>query len=363
MKIKKLLITIIVILAIVALGIKGKGLLKKRQEEVANEDLPIKSFITVNTVRAKNGDEVETKESFLATIASNKSIKLSTKLAGYIKKIYVEESDVVKKGEALVEIDSKEIRSNIDALNALLNAQKADLAVSRSIYERNIKLYRVGGLAKEKLDLSRAALGAKRAQVQSTIQKIDQAKNQLTYLLIKAPFDGVVDNLLMHEGDLAATGRPILSISNQDKKLLFSFAPTNKSKINKGQKVFYEDKMIGEVKSIYNTSKNGLVMAEVMLNKPLSQPIGASIEIDILTNRSSGCKVPNEALLHKKDGVYVMEYSDKSFTPLKVKVKLSNDNFSIISPCPKSQIAVDNEVKLAKLPAYKNVTVVGAKDE
>jgi multidrug resistance efflux pump len=59
-------------------------------------------------------------EGYLAQIVSDKSIKLSTKLAGYIEKVYVSESQVVKKGDVLVSIDAIEIRSNIDALKATL---------------------------------------------------------------------------------------------------------------------------------------------------------------------------------------------------------------------------------------------------
>jgi multidrug resistance efflux pump len=57
----------------------------------------------------------------------------------------------------------------------------------------------------------------------TTKEKIKQLKHQKSYLSIKAPFAGEVDAILQYEGDLALTGKPILSMSNGVKKLNFSF--------------------------------------------------------------------------------------------------------------------------------------------
>ena len=359
---KKIIKTILIVLAVVVIGIKGKGLLSDRKNEIANEALPLVESITAHIVKPSLS-KLDNKERYLATVVSDQSIKLSTKLAGFIEKVYVLESDVVKKGQPLVKIDSIELRSNIDALKANLGAQRSDLALSRSIYERNKKLYRVGGLAKEKLDLSRVSLNAKNAGIENTIQKINQANHQLSYLQIKAPFDGVVDALILQEGDLAAAGKPILSLSNGEKKLIFSYAPKADSQIEKGKKVLLDGEVIGEVKSIYTTSKNGLVTAEITLNSALSLPIGSSLSIDILTKSAEGCSVSQNSILHKSDGIYVLEYKDSSFSPLLVKEVISDGENIIITPCPKNPIAQESEVKLAKLPAYKKVDVIGVDDE
>jgi RND family efflux transporter MFP subunit len=362
MKIKKLITTIIAVALIVVLGIKGKGLLKSRQNEVANEPTPAVSSISVHLVKPDNST-IKNFESYLGLLTSDQSIKLSTKLAGFIEKIYVKESDVVKKEEPLVKIDSIELRSNIDALQANLMAQKSDKAVARSIYNSNLKLYKIGGLPKEKLELSRVALNAKRAMIENTIQKINQANHQLSYLGIKAPFDGVVDSLILQEGDLAATGKPILSLSNGKQKLLFSYSPTQAKSIKKGLMAYLDQKEIGRVDTIYTTSKNGLITAEIFLKSPLDLPIGSSVNIDILTNQATGCTIPQDSLLHKKDGLYVMVYNDKKFTPLKVDLKASSKDKVVISPCPKYKIAKENEVKLSALPSYKNVNVIGVDNE
>ncbi len=362
MKIKKIIIGVVAVIAVVLLATKGKGLLEKRQAEVDNEALPKASSLSVSVVKATQG-ELKNKTPFLAQILSDKSIKLSTKLAGFIEKIYVQESQKVKKGQLLVRIDAIELRSNIAAVKATLSAQNSDLSLARNIYTRNKKLFNIGGLAKEQLDMSRVALNAKKSLIENTTQKIAQLNHQLSYLQIKAPFDGEIDALFLQEGDLAASGKPILSLSNGEKKLLFSFAPSKAKTIQKSQAVFLDDTQIGAIKTIYTTSKNGLISAEVALTKAVDLPVGSSLNIAVLTNFAKGCVVPQNTILHKKEGTFVMAYKDGAFVPTKVEIQLQEGDTIMISPCPTDAIAQESEVKLAQLPAYKNFTLLGAGDE
>ncbi len=349
-------------LAVVAtVAYKGRSLLKERQAEIHNQPLPQTTFINVELVKPQKGVLSETKP-FLATIASDKSITLSTKLAGYIEKIYVDEAQKVRKGALLVKIDESEILSNIKALRATLSMQKADAQVAQETYERNEKLFAAGGLSKERLQQSRVMLEAKRAIVENTKQKIAQLEHQRSYLTIVAPFDGQVDKILLHEGDLAAAGRPILSMNNDSQKLLFSYAG-KESSIAPGMRVLHRGKEIGHIKTIYATSKNGLNMAEVALKRNLAMPVGAQLNIDVVLNRASGCIVPSNALLHQEGQDLIMLYEDNAFTPLKVEVLLRNSQRSIITPCPEQSVAKASETKLALLPAYKNVHIIGHNHE
>lgn len=350
-----------VIMAVVILAMKGKGLLESRKAEINNESLPAMASVSVAIIKPVQGI-MENKEAYLAQIISDKSIKLSTKLAGYVEQILVEESQKVKKGDLLVHIDNTELQSTIQAVDATLMAQRNDLALAKSIYKRNVKLYEVGGLAKEKLDVSKVVVESKEAVAQNSVNKIEQLKHQLSYLKIVAPFDGEIDTLFLQEGDLAASGKPILSMSSGVKNLVFSYATHNTS-IKKDQLVYEENEEIGHIKSIYTTSKNGLISAEVTLTSPLALPVGSSMNIEVLTKEAKGCIVPSDTVLHKKEGTFVMTYVKGKFTPLHINVEMQEANRMIITPCPNADIAQASEVKLAHLPVYDKVAILGTKNE
>jgi len=359
---KKIIIIVIVLLGVVALGIKGKSLLEERKGEVENTSLPSVEAISVPVVRGQVGN-LTNKVPFLAQVLSDKRIQLSTKLAGYVEKVNVEESQVVKKGDLLVRIDALELRSNIDAFQATLNTQKSDLALAKTMHSRNTKLYKVGGLAKEKLEMSALTLKSKKSLIENTEQKIAQLNHQLTYLSIRAPFDGVIDTLFLHEGDLAATGKPILSMSDGVKKLVFAYAPTQAKFIKKGLSVYAGHEKIGQVKSLYTTSNNGLLSAEVVLSKTIDLPVGTSMSIDVLTDEARGCVLPANTLVHKKEGTFVMRYMEGKFVPLKVNILMQENQQILLKACPKDVVAYGSEVKLAELPVYDKVQIVGEKDE
>jgi RND family efflux transporter MFP subunit len=316
--------------------------------------------ITVYVTKAKNGT-LDKKESFLATVIADKSIKLSTKLAGFIKKVYVKDSQKVKKDQLLVEIDKNEILANINALKSAIKAQENDYLLAKKIFEGNIKLFKAGGLPKEKLEASKVALNAKKANWQNSLAKLEGLNNQLRYLTIKAPFDAIIDKVFLHEGDLAAAGRAIISLYNGKKKLIFSYA-ANSFSLKKGQKVFLKNIEIGYIGTIYKSAKNGLSMAEVILSKNINLPLDSSLTINVLLDKVNGCIVKSSAVIHKKSGNYVAIYKDGAFILKKVNLKVENNDFSVIKPCFKESIAIGNERVLSTLSAYKNFVIKGVND-
>lgn len=131
--------------------------------------------------------------------------------------------------------------------------------------------------------------------------------------------------------------------------------------IKKEQDVFLDNAQVGYVKTIYTTSQNGLTSAEVTLNKAVSAPAGSSVNIEVLTNAKRGCLLPDNTILHKKEGTFVMQYIKGKFESSKVTVEMQSKNTVLVSPCPSSSVARASEVKLALLPSYGNVTIAGAK--
>jgi hypothetical protein len=160
----------------------------------------------------------------------------------------------------------------------------------------------------------------------------------------------------MHQGDLAVAGKPILTMSNGTKKLIFSFVPA-KDEIKKGQDIYSDGALIGKVSKILTLAKQGLVQAEVALGRNLNLPLGTTINIEVLTQQHEGCIVPNNTLLHKIDGEYLMVFKDSKFVASKVKTIMSQKNQTIITPCPTEPIAIGSEVLLAKLPVYGDVEI------
>ena len=361
MKKRRVVVAAIVLVAIAALLIKGKSLLNKRMEQIEKEPTPSKKTLWVSIVQGKMGT-LQQKRSVLAQVVAHKSITLSTTLPGYIKEVTVSEGQRVKRGDLLVRIDSYELQAEIAALQKTLAVQKSDLALAKSVYERNEKLVAVGGISKEAFDASRVAVQMKASVLENTKQTLSKLQHRLSYLEIKAPFDGVIERIVLHEGDLAVVGKPVLSMNDAKQKLLFSYAPTAHMPIKKDQEVYLKHRRIGFVKSLYPTAQNGLHVAEVALGESLALPVGSSVNVDVLVKEARGCILPDTTVVHKKEGDYVMVYKEGRFTPQKVHIVLVSNNRILLEACPASPVAVADEAKLSTLPAYDNIGIIGADD-
>ena len=355
---RKTILLAVSLAAAVLLLVKGKSLLDEKREQIRELPTPSTRTVWVSTVKGNEGVLRQTK-SVLAEIQAKRSIALSTKLPGYVEKVTVQEAQKVRKGDLLVRIDAFELRSNIAALQKTLEAQKSDLALAKRIYERNGKLLAVGGISREKFTESKVMMEMKASALDNTEQKIAQLRHQLSYLEIRAPFDGVIDRIALHEGDLAVTGKTVLSMHDTGQKLIFTYTPAADFPIRKDQKVFYDRREIGRILSIHPTARNGLSVAEVALHSPLPLPIGSSLKVEVLTKEARGCILPDTTVVHKKEGTYVMAYRDGRFTPRKVTVLLSSGNRILLESCPPWPVASAGETKLSELPSYGKVKIIG----
>ena len=351
---------IIIALVIVAVaGVAIKTLLKQKSEIQTQERPQMMRYSVALTTPVQK--VLEQKKSYLAQVLSDTEINVATKMSATIEKLYVSESDSVKKGDILVKIDDTTLQNRLNTLKEKLKVQKQDILYYVSIEKRNKKLFEADAISKEKYDASSLSLLNKRAIYDATKESIDSVVSDLAYLSIRAPLSGVVSKVYMHEGDLAVASKPLVMINSYAKKVNFSYAE-DKDSIAVDNSVYHKGKKIGTITKIYPNAQNNLNVAEVALSEELTYKSGSFISIDVALREMSGCSVGVDSLLHSQDGVYVMVYSENKFLKKRVEVVLENDSYALIEPCIESQVAKGSESKLSVLPYYDNIEVVGNSD-
>lgn len=327
----------IVLLLIVTLIGSAAMLLKKRRQSIKDTVVPTPLTYQVKVVPATT-KRLEQTRPFLAHLASRGTARVSSKMSGRIKKVLARENQPVKEGDLLLQIDDLEITSSIQSLRVSRKVEKKDVQYAGSLHERNRTLFEVGGLAQEKFEASEVAYATKQANLEATRQKIIALEDQLSYLNIKAPFDGTVSTIFSRRGDFASPGQPLLSINSPGQKLTFSYVPGN-FEIKTGQEAFLNGRKIGQITTLYSDAKNGLSVAEVGVDIPLDMPNSSYINIDVLTFADTGCTVPIDALLRKKEGAQVMIHANGQFSPFPVSIIARNRERALVEPCPTSLVA------------------------
>ena len=345
---------ILILLAAALVAVSGI-LLKKRMQEVKDAPVPIPMAVSVKIVSPKESTLRQTKP-FLAQLTSIDIANIASRVSGLITAVRVTENQPVKKGDLLIQVDDRETLSAIKSLEETLKSQESDLQYTQALHARNEAIFKVGGLAREKLEASQVSCAAKQAAVEATRQKITAQHIQLDYLNIRAPFDGIIAAILLRKGNLATPGQPLLTLHSLHQKLTFSYVP-DAPPISQGQVVFLGKEKIGTVLKRYSDAANGLFVAEVALDHPLDRPNGSYITIDVVVFAGKGCTVPLNALLHEKEGHRVMVYENGRFTPFPVRISGQNKTLALIDPCPTSPVALGTEAKLSLLPTYGPVKI------
>jgi HlyD family secretion protein len=191
----------------------------------------------------------------LATIVSGTGqikpttyVNVGANVMGRVTRFYVKEGDLVKKGETLAQIENVQQAANVAGQEAAISAaktdissyiaaektaeanvefHKADLEQKRLDWERAQGLYKEGILAKQDFDGKKAAFDTDVASLGQAVASLNQAKAQtdsarghlgtqvatlranqdmLNKTIAVAPFDGIVTNMPVKEGETVVTG-------------------------------------------------------------------------------------------------------------------------------------------------------------
>jgi RND family efflux transporter MFP subunit len=137
-------------------------------------------------------------ESFPATITSERMAEIATRMSGTVEAVLVDVGATVRRGAVLVRLDAADVEARVAAARA-----QTELAV-RS-FTRVENLVRDGAASRAELDRATAALEAARGAEREAVA-------QQAYAAMRAPFDGVVTSRIVDPGDLAAPGRPLLTV-------------------------------------------------------------------------------------------------------------------------------------------------------
>lgn len=147
---------VIIFVFIIAGVFFASKLIKNKKEQL--EKSRTAYIHTYKPLEAEVSDEPKNIISFNALVEAKESPNITTKVSGYIQKIYVNENQNINKGDILVKIDNEEYLHNLLQLESSLAALKNSyLSLKSSIeslkldtgyafdqYNINQKLYNIG---------------------------------------------------------------------------------------------------------------------------------------------------------------------------------------------------------------------------
>jgi RND family efflux transporter MFP subunit len=192
MSTKKKSIYIFIILAIII----GFVALKFATSSTEKRGIPRPLVVRGNAQRG----EIINSLTFTGDIMPTQQATIYSKVNGNLEKIFVDIGSIVSQNQTLALIDTTIYAQNLKLANA--NYLQADVTYQNNkiAYERNKKLFEQNLIARQDLENSKTTMDASMAQKEAAYANYSNAKTQLSYCKVTAPFSGIITKRFFDQG-------------------------------------------------------------------------------------------------------------------------------------------------------------------
>ena len=213
-------------------------------------------------------------------------VYVSSKLAGRIDNIFVKEGDLVRKGDKLVQMETdsliaerNRIIAQIENCKAEVKKKQSSLDFTKYKYDQQKKLLSTNATAEQKEKEAETAylnavaeLASAKANVNIQQAELEKVNVDIKDSLLIAKYDGRIQNLLAHEGEVLSAGGRVMNIIALTDVYMTFFLPTS---------VAGKVKIGAEVKLIFDAAPDYPINAKVTFVDPVAQFTPKSVETQV----------------------------------------------------------------------------------
>ena len=194
----------------------------KLDELENNSKYPIVSTIKIIEQKFKHYVELQ------GDVKSDKVISIYPEFSGMINEIFIKSGENVDEGQILATIDDGGLKQQLSQLQITYN-------LAKTTYERQERLWN------QKIGSEIQYLESK-SMFEAQSEAIEQLNKQLSKTVIRAPFSGTVDNVIVKKGEVVYPGRSnLMLLVNMQEMYVESKVPENYiNSITKGKDVIIE---------------------------------------------------------------------------------------------------------------------------
>ena len=310
----------IIILIIVIWLMRGeKALNSENPKESAGQ---AKAF-PVDVTRGVFQDVEHTLEA-VGSFLPEDEVTVGAEEKGVIKKLWVDEGSLVKKGDLLLEIDDETLRLEVEESQASLKEALSRLKHSQSRLKRMTELFEQGVIGQQEFDDAQNQASLNQAVVENIRARLSRFKKSLNDTRVSSPMDGIVSERMVSTGEYVKVGADLVKIVDSNPlKLSFTLPEKNAGEINEGLKVLvttrvYRDQTFeGEIYFINPKLDPDTRTIEVKAwvdNSDYKLKPGYFVTVNVLLEKQRSLTLPESAVLVREGKIVVMSVVDGTIT-------------------------------------------------
>ncbi|MCH1595855.1 MAG: efflux RND transporter periplasmic adaptor subunit [Flavobacteriaceae bacterium] len=287
--------------------------------------------------------------SFQGTVKTMKNINVYPEMPGQLLEVLVVEGQKVEKNQVLARIDD-------GGLLAQLAQAKSQLVLAETLFNRQERLW------SQNIGSEIQFLQAK-TQFESAEKAVDALSLQAEKSVVRAPFDGTVDQIFKEPGTIVAPGMgsELFRVVNIDKVYVEVDVPeTHITSISEGSKVRVNLSAIGEeidarisrVSKVINPSNRSFTVEIPLENKSgfIRPNLMASVAINDYSNKSA-IMIPQSVVSENAEGqqyCFALEKSTEGYIAKRLIIetgKTSEDFIEVLEGVEKGALLITEGAK------------------
>ena len=163
------------------------------------------------------------KVGYSATIKGREIVEVRPQVSGLITKILIGEGQKVQKGQTLFVIDQVPYQEALNTAESALKSAKAAEATAQLTYDSRKQLYDKQVVSDFDLRTAQQALLSAQAQVSQAEAQVANARNSLSYTVVKSPVSGVAGMIPYHVGALVSSNiaEPLIAVCDDSEMWVY----------------------------------------------------------------------------------------------------------------------------------------------
>lgn len=285
---------------------------------------------------------------FSATIQGKQDVGVYPQISGLITAVLVKEGAAVKKGQTLFIIDQVPYKAALRTAKANVEVAEASVATAKMTVDSKEELFKENVVSQFDLQTARNSLRSANATLAQARAELLNARNNLSYTVIKSPVDGIAGMSSYRVGDLVSssmsspmisvsdnsemyayfsmTEKQILALSRQNGSLTDALKAMPEVKLLLSDGSEYQEKgHIDAISGMIDTSTGSVTLRAVFPNSKNILRSGSTGNIKFPYTKKNCMVIPQTATYELQDKVFVYKVVDGKTQSTQVKVFEVND--------------------------------------
>jgi RND family efflux transporter MFP subunit len=267
----------------------------------------------------------------MGSVQPERRADLRAEVSAVVLKVLKENGDAVQRGDLIVRLDDTAIRDTLTSAEASARAAAQAFDQAERQFQRMATLSKTGVVSTQQVEDVEIRRNTAQSDLEAARTRVVTARQQLGRTEVRAPFDGIVSDRKVSNGDTAQVGKELVKVIDP-RSLRFEGLVSADSigEVKVGQRVMFRVHGLGE-RQFYGTitrvnpaanATTRQVEVLVSFDDAKEQPnvAGLYAEGRIETHNSVALTIPATALVREGDHAYAWRFKDRALQKVSLNI-------------------------------------------